>query len=137
MAQARRASPGHIPLPLPSFLSVACSSLLLTVGPNCTSLLDSNWGLGRWLIGAIGLPFQLLIIKASVVAGGGVVCTCWGGAGTDGLPLLAACEQVLHVPQSRRSQDRCKSASQSVSHPTHPSSASPPATAPHPTSHHY
>ncbi|KAL4440231.1 hypothetical protein ABPG75_003232 [Micractinium tetrahymenae] len=38
-------------------------SLLLMVGPNSHGLAATNPGLARYLIGAIGLPFQLLIIK--------------------------------------------------------------------------
>lgn len=51
------------------------SSLMLMVGPNCHGLAASNPGLTRYLMGAIGLPFQLMIIK---------VCVCGGVGGTGG-----------------------------------------------------
>ena len=37
-------------------------SLLLTVAPNCAGLAASNPGLQRYLMGAIGFPYGLLII---------------------------------------------------------------------------
>ncbi|PSC67256.1 formate nitrite transporter [Micractinium conductrix] len=39
------------------------TSLLLMVGPNCHGMAAQNPGLARYLVGAIGLPFQLMIIK--------------------------------------------------------------------------
>ena len=38
------------------------SALLLMVGPNCGGLAASNPGLARYITGAIGLPFQLMVI---------------------------------------------------------------------------
>lgn len=52
-------------------------SLLLMVGPNSHGLAASNPGLARYLIGAIGLPFQLLVIKVCAGRGqhaGGRAC---------------------------------------------------------------
>ncbi|KAI7840455.1 hypothetical protein COHA_005880 [Chlorella ohadii] len=37
-------------------------ALLLMVGPNCGGLAASNPGLARYITGAIGLPFQLMVI---------------------------------------------------------------------------
>lgn len=62
------------------------SGLMLAVGPNCGGLAAQNPGLAKYLTGAIGLPFQLLIIVVRLTGAAGCVAHCVGGWGrwTDG-----------------------------------------------------
>lgn len=43
-----------------------CAALLMTVGPNCPGIASANPGLAKYITGAVGFPFVLLMILVRV-----------------------------------------------------------------------
>ncbi len=53
------------------------AALLLTVGPNCTGMASTNPGMAKYITGAIGFPYALLIILVRLGKLGGCGKAGW------------------------------------------------------------